>query len=474
MMLTVSVLSSCGLITVVDISDKESDINGSDPYDYEAYDFSEYELVERDISYRSYEDFRNILPEYDYKGDLFFIAREISQSYEDEPDCVKRYEYIRDSVLESALNVKLKYGDYTSESLFESIKKSNKSETMYANALFLKSESIYKYREENLLYDLSLSEAFEPDCEYFNYSSFLALSGGQAAFAISGLSTIVPSDIPVVFLPVASLEKSGYSFDDISDVVLNGKWTWDLFLQILDAAETGFISDYDRDTLIDKIFISNGNYYTLTKDRRAPILGYKKASFSSQVDLFRDVMGICEYKPGDISGKAAIAPLSALSDTDGYIFLPLPKYEEKDSYRSLMGSDALVQAIPSKGTDTGQSFIMMLHHNAASAEHVFLNYKDELFRNYSYGYGQDKIIDKIFSSPYFDFSIAYGNEYRKLKEATHDVIALSLVSDKWADNYSGLMRSAYEEIKFRFTENNKPETEKETETDTEETTEIKS
>lgn len=464
-------LPSCGFIIINDISsENESEQGGTDTSatdkDPEAESgYTKYEDGEskRDLARAYLEE----LPDRYYDGAAFFITTPSTDyiSPDETGEAVSKLAHERNREVEEMLGITIVTTVRDAGTMLEELKQAEKSGMYYTDLFMIPIYMIGQYRAEDVLLNMRSIPFFDIDKPYFNKASSDMTSGGYSTYGVAGHASISPSSLSAVYMNKSILAEAGVDVSEIYKSAADGDWTWDMLLACTDtlrdlngekkASDESFSGYYTitaqktASRLPDLIFKAAGNDFIKTGKRKVPSIGYSLHTVEGTVELiktiYNDEYAITYESAGAIKpfseGRSAflIDYLDVMEALTGsateFGLLPLPKLEEKDSYRTLVANTELVFAIPKGHTNTEYAGITLSALNAASYGYIYDEYVDYSMMNYLRDNESIGMLDMILDTAEFDFALAFGNAYPEIANATYKLIRECAKSGNIADYF---------------------------------------
>lgn len=267
---------------------------------------------------------------------------------------------------------------------------------------------------------------------------------GNTLYAVSGAASFDPDSLGCVYF---NRELVG---DDVYKLVTEGKWTLDKYAELAKNANTldlvnGHGSGLDCDEYIELLVASIGIKYVTNAKGQLPTLSYMDDIMMSEradeaVDqiyelLFSDKTytqsGAYEgFDSGELifyTDRLSSTALLADSDTR-WGLLPMPKYDESESYRSPMSSDSPVFCALLNTPNAETSGLVLEALNAVSYEYVEDIYFSTLRDHYLRDNSSINMLEIILSSPYADFTSMMSSGFKNLAGATSEALRNAVTS----------------------------------------------
>lgn len=470
-------LSSCGLIIVNDVSDKQDKTEDEDNRVEEKNDDASAETTISYVKYTASEnglelsrEYMSKLPKRDYEGAVFFITTPSSDyiAPEDTLTSVSKLSIERNAMVEELLNVEIITSVENTDTMLTNVKQAIASDSYYSDLLMIPIYMIGQFRKDETILNLRTLPFFDIDQPYFNKESSEMTSGGYTTYGVAGHASISPSSFSVVYMNKPLLEMAGVEPATIYDMAEDGEWTWDELLKCTSAVaslnESGqagreFYTITAQNTasrLPDLIFKASGNDFIRAGKRRIPTLGFNERTAKTTLDniatIYNDPKSITDPSAGAIgcfsSGESAflidylsIMPDITNADAD-WGLLPLPKQEEGDDYRTLISNSELVFAVPKNHTNGEFAAITLSALNAASYGYIYDEYVNYSMLNVLRDNDSVNMLDMLLDTASFDFALAFGNAYPEIADATYKLIRATAKSNDLADKFGDLMIKA--------------------------------
>ena len=479
-------MTSCGFIIINDISGEHESEQGEtdtiagemDPATEDKYTKYEDAVSKRDLA----REYLSELPERYYDGAAFFITTPSTDyiSPDDMGEAVSKLAHERNREVEDLLGITIVTTVRDTNTMLEELKQAEKSGMYYTDLLMVPIYMIGQYRAEDVLLNMRSIPFFDIDKPYFNKASSDMTSGGYSTYGVAGHASISPSSLSAVYMNKSILTEAGIDVSALYKSASDGTWTWDMLLAYSEAVSTlngeksasddGFAGYYTitaqntASRLPDLIFKSAGNDFVKTGSRKVPSIGFSLYTIEKTVETIKTVYNDEYAITSDTAG--AIKPFSEgrsaflidyldvmetlTSSTTDFGLLPLPKEEEKDSYRTLVANTELVFAIPKGHTNTEFAGITLSALNAASYGYIYDEYVDYSMMNYLRDNESIGMLDMILDTADFDFALAFGNAYPEIANATYKLIRECAKAGNVADYFEerGLAARAVFREKF--------------------------
>ncbi len=440
-------LSGCGLVVVNDMSDAQG---GTDSAHTETESFT----VDTPTSFTKYtpeedsaaigEAYVAALPALTFDGAAFFITSpSFSYLYPDElGTTVSQLAYTRNQKLEEMYDVSIVTAQSDATTMLEEVKKAVSSGSYYSDFMMVPLYQLGSFKAAGVLFNLRSLPYLDMTKPYFYTESVSASSAGYNTWAIAGQASVEPGDFTAVYVNRDAITDAG--MDMPYSLVRDGKWTWDALYTYVAGIDTTYsvTAQNTASRLPDLIYTAMGGRFVLSGEKLIPIVHFTEDSAAKTIEtgrkLLTDPRSITDSSAGATGcfsrGESLflidylyVAPWLTNASCDWGI-VPLPKGEEKGTYRTLVSNTTLLFTIPLNTTNGEMDSILLSAINALSYGTLY----DAYVENSMYHVLRDNtsvdMLDRILDTASFDFALAFGSAYPTIGKGTYQLIRSAMTS----------------------------------------------
>ena len=338
-----------------------------------------------------------------------------------------------------------------------------------------------------MLTDLNTLPDFDVSKDYFDKSNSKALATNSSLYLLAEPTAMVYEEAYVYFYNRNLLESAGC--ENPETLAMQGKWTWDKFLEMSKTAASEVynksVADIENDTFAYGAYYNQGTYplvmWTST-GRKMIDNTYKNAvglsmsadeieEVGKKLNTYSNTKGRYALEGNDAQNAFENGRLVffcnkleyfyALRDGSGkgseYGVLPIPKLDEnQSSYHCLVGSDARVYSVPKtveKSSDSHKRFVSLVISASCAAgrdtvKDAFVNSIITLYLNDN---NEAMMIETICDSITFDFATVYGSSVREIRRVTTQAICDYIDFGSDISNTIANSKSAFDKYVKNFT-----------------------
>ncbi len=331
------------------------------------------------------EAYLGALPQRDYNGATFIITSTDTTFFdENEVRYVSEAVHKRNSMVEEKFNIKLQSAKSDTITMIEDAKKSALAGMYYTDIMCIPMSEVGTFNSEGLLMNLRSLPHLDLSAPYFNSTSASALSAGYKVLGIAGEA------VPVTDLPCIIYNKklaSSVGAGDLYTIAESGEFTWDKLLQLtsLCKADSGAVgATISGGETYDYMFASLGEHFISSAEMSVPEVAILRNSMDWTATYARPMLQMAsnagitkEDAVKAFSEGKALFTVGTVGDLDSYRntdvlvgVLPMPKLNKEESYRSAVGSDALIMTVPDGATNSEMTSLVLSAINAASFGYI--------------------------------------------------------------------------------------------------------
>ncbi|MBQ7921528.1 MAG: hypothetical protein IJ325_02995 [Clostridia bacterium] len=370
--------------------------------------------------------------------------------------------YERNQELEELYDITLFTSIANADTIYEECKAANSSGTYYTDFMMLPLYMLGSFRAAGILENLRSLPYLDMSAPYFYAESAEMCSAGYDTWGIAGHASTSPADFSAVYFNkelVAEMQmETPYA------KVLDGSWTWDEYFaytaalqQYNDLNGTSYYSSttqYAAGRLPDLIYVSLGNSFVQSGEMLIPVIDFTEETVAGALDvsnrIFKDPLAITS----DTANASAVfsegrslffidhvyvADWLANAEANWGV-LPLPKASAEDDYRTLVSNTSLVFTVPAGTVNNEMVSVILSAINALSYHQLYDEYVNHAMIYTLRDNSSVNMLDIIFDTPAFDFSLSVGNAYPNIARGTYalirDVFKAGEIPDKFEDTVS--------------------------------------
>lgn len=318
------------------------------------------------------------------------------------------------------------------------------SDMYYADLMAVPQNMVGAFYAAGILSNMYSLPFTDYSSEYYHEEINSAAIIGNTLYAVSGAANFDPDSLGCIYF-----NKAGVG-DEIYTLVKNGKWTLDKYTEYSKLSQSvdgiwGHGSSLDRDSYIDLIVLGSGMEYVNNAKGQVPSLSYmEEIKMSDRAEnLVETLYGLIfsdktylqsgafdKFDSGELiffTDTLASAEKLANSKTS-WGLLPMPKYDESESYRSPISKDSPVFCALLNTPNAETSGLVLEALNAASYEYVEDIYFSTLRDCYLRDNSSINMLKLILSNPYSDFTSMFSSGFSNLSGATYEAVRNAVTS----------------------------------------------
>lgn len=454
-----------------------------------------------ETSVNIYEELENVLPELNLPSDdssggavtpdirsftVITNDTDVFVSSENSSGMIKPAIEERNQFLRYKYGAEVKAVSVNESEVTQQLKNALESGTTYCDMLSLSAGTTVSLYLSGCLTDMNKLPEFNLDSGYFDSANAKALATNSSLYLLANPSNLVYEETYALFYNKNIVTNSGA--ENPETLVMQGKWTWDKFLEISKTAASEVFNKSSADVQND--LFAYGAYYEegtypivmwtsagkklIDNTYKSPVALSMSAdeaeTLGRQLKSYYDTKGKYLFEGDDAmnafeSGRLVffcnkLDYLYALRDTAGkgseYGLLPLPKLNEtQESYHCLVGNDARVISVPKTVENTDESnkrFVSFVLSAlcAAGGNTVKEAYVSAHITLYLNNNAEAVMFDTICESITFDFSNVYGSSISEVRRVTTAAVSDYIDFGSDISNSINNARSAFE----KYTANN--------------------
>ncbi len=455
-LLSLLMLSSCGIIAINPPSFEDEEETTEAPETNPPYQVSEYEKYEANYS-KEVAKFMHDVTDADYGGGSFLIATPKSALIV--PDetvgaVLSKEMELRNAFIESELNIVVAEKKVDKNLMYDEIRQAIKSVSYYADLILINQSDIGKYAMGGAIANLSSLPGINLTADYYNYSSVEAGGGASKIYGVAGNASLDMDALSAVFynkdLLAQITEENPYSLVD------NGSWTWAKFLEYANGVSglgDGYYSFGSQNAamyLSDLIYISCGQKFVNVPQSAMPQIAFTADSAAPIIDTIKSVLNHEKRNDNSLEAISSFASGNTLFLIDklstmksianskaNWGVLPLPKYNaEQKEYKTLAyGEDAMFFAMVPTVSDTQKVSNVLAMLNIASYGDLPSAYAGDAMSYWLRDNASTRMVDKIMNSATYDFAYSYSNVKNSIASATFTAIRNPSIGVSSVANY---------------------------------------
>ena len=122
--------------------------------------------------------------------------------------------------------------------------------------------------------------------------------------------------------------------------------------------------------------------------------------------------------------------------------MPLPKGEEKGTYRTLVSNTALLFTVPANTTNGEMDSILLSAINALSYGTMYDAYVENSMYHVLRDNASVDMLDRILDTATFDFALAFGPSYPTIAKGTFQLIRSAMTSTENPKDFADAVSNA--------------------------------
>ena len=456
LLLALSFLTSCGIVV---FNSPKTEGETTAPISIETeppYQVTEHKPYDKNYS-KEVSRFLQEIPDADYGGGSFLIATpkpSLVTSDDTVSTVLSKNLEIRNNYVQTEYNITVSAKNVNPKTLYDETKIAVKSATYYADLIMIPQNELGKFAVAGTVANLSSLPGFNSKASYYNASSVEAGGGKGKIYGIAGPASVDTDCLSAVFFNKTLMaEVTG---DNVYQLVRDGSWTWDKFLEYSNAVaslEGTYYSVGTQNTALyieDLIFVSAGMKYSSCDGVDLPKIAFTAETADPIVELIKQVKNH-EKKYGDnlsaISAFASGNTLFLIDDLNtmktiansacDWGVLPLPKKTaDQKEYMSLVSSeDALVYSVVPTVSDSQKSANILALINIVAYGDTPEAYAEEALSYYLRDNSSAAMVETIVKSATFDFVFGYSISYDTISTSTFQAIRYPSNGHRSVDYY---------------------------------------
>ena len=455
-------MTGCGLVVVNDMS---ATPGGDTPSHGETESFT----VDTATPYTPYaperdneavgEAYVEALPDLTFDGAAFFITSpSFSYLYPDElGTTVSQLAYTRNQKLEEIYDISIITAQSDAQTMLDEVKKAVASGSYYSDFMMVPLYQLGAFKGAGVLFNLRSLPYLDMTKPYFYAESVSAASAGYNTWGIAGQASVEPGDFSAVYVNRDAIEAAG--MDTPYSLVRDGKWTWDQFFTYVanvTAVTYTVTAQNTASRLADLVYTSMGNRFVLSGEKLIPIVHFTEDSAQKTIDtgrkIFTDPKSITDSSAGAAGcfsrGESLflidylyVAPWLTNASCD-WGLVPLPKGEEKGTYRTLVSNTTLLFTVPVNTTNGEMDSILLSAINALSYGTLYDAYVENSMYHVLRDNASVDMLDRILDTATFDFALAFGPAYPTIANGTFQLIRSAMTSAENPKNFADAVSNA--------------------------------
>ncbi len=384
------------------------------------------------------EAYLKALPVKDFEGATFFITSTDTTMFDpDGVSFVSETVARRNEALEKKYNISVSCAETDINTMAKESTKAILAGLYYTDIMAIPFDETGAFASAGLLTNLRSLPHFDTDKPYFNESSVDALSVGYNIYGVAGEATPAASELPVVVFNKTLADSLGSG--DLYGDALAGRFTWDRFFEAASLADTAEEAGVVCTTgaPAEYIFASVGQRFIESREMRVPTVGFANYSMDEAASILRRIRE--KSSLSGVSPEGAVSVFSSgyamfsicnMNELDKYRtdavemgILPMPKSSEEDSYRSLVGPDALILTVTRGSTNSELVSLALSGLCAASYGYINEEYADYLHATTLPDNRSASVVELITKSAYYDLSTAFASTVPGLTSGTRGLVS---------------------------------------------------
>lgn len=404
--------------------------------------------------YLTAQQWLDTLDSYDYNGYRFSVATTQERSFvqdEEGSGLIGKAAYERNLLVESKYNIKIVEKLYAGDDLLPEQRTASLSGTVIGDIIASKADDIAVLADNGLLLNLYSLPYFDPFADYMDVQAVKDCTIANTMYAMYGTVYDIRNNLWATFYNKDVMNE--LSLADPYDLVISGKWTWDVFLDMANSAREGKFSGFasyfngDDDTgLANAVWQSGGQKY----------LGDSFRDTSLTIDIDPDfaetvrsaVKNVTKNNKSRFSGSGQesigkfgdgtmlffvyeVAVASTIIDKEcSWGILPMPKADEsQEDYHCWVDPQAIAVAVASSTPDTERTGRILAAMCAASYETVG-SALEQTYLNYYLSDNRSAVmlLNYVFGSVQIDPVHIYGEGMIELGKETYQIVLSTLSS----------------------------------------------
>ncbi len=455
-------LSGCGLVVVNDMSDTpgnpQTGHGETESYTVDtATPFTKY--IPTEDSAAIGEAYVAALPQLTFDGAAFFITSPtFSYLYPDElGTTVSQLAYTRNQKLEEIYDVSIITAQSDAGVMLEEVKKAVASGSYYSDFMMVPLYQLGAFKAAGVLFNLRSLPYLDMTKPYFYQESVSASSAGYNTWAIAGQASVEPGDFSAVYVNRDAIENAG--MDTPYRLVRDGKWTWDaLYTYVAGITDITYsvTAQNTASRLPDLLYTSMGNRFVLSGEKIIPIVHFTEDSAKKTIETGRKLLTDPKAITDSSAGAAGcfsrgeslflidylyVAPWLTNAACDWGI-VPLPKGEEKGSYRTLVANTTLLFTIPLNTTNGEMDSVLLSAINALSYGTLYDAYVENSMYHVLRDNASVDMLDRILDTASFDFALAFGSAYPTIGKGTYQLIRSAMTATENPSGFADAVSNA--------------------------------
>ena len=461
LLLTVSMLSGCGIFTFNRVSDGEDSEVSESETDTESEKYRKYneEYSSMLDSFSKYFDNR------DYGGGACKIAvagRNVITADENTSTVLSAEFEERNGAVGDRMKLSIVSESTDADTMFEMLRQSSLSGDYYADLVMIPQSKISAFAASGIITNLRSMPSFDYNARFLYASSVAAGGGGAAVYGVAGPASLEPDALSGVFFNKGIIDSLG--LESPYNLVSRGEWTIDKYVEYASAASAaGYYSYGAQNTsgyLTDLFYFSAGGRLVDFQVGQYPMLALNNeqsyalaGAASSAVNIGGAVYdgAIDSFAAGGTAflvEKLSCMKILANAACD-WGLLPLPKYSvEQQNYSSLANSeDALFFALPISAPNYTMSGDVMNAVNIMSYGYTTDAYISDAVYYYLRDNASAKMMSIILSNPMYDGAYTFSDRddavgratFGAIRNNTYGVESVESAVGYWADSFNNSM-----------------------------------
>lgn len=386
------------------------------------------------------------LPDLTFNSTSFFITTP-DRSYIS-PDTISttmsQKAYERNQELEERYDITLFTSIVNGDTMYEECKAANDSGTYYTDFMMVPLYMLGSFRAAGILENLRSLPYLDMSSPYFYTESAEMCSAGYDTWGIAGHASTSPADFSAVYFNKDLVAEMDMEMP--YNKVMDGSWTWDEYFtytaalqQYNDLNGTSYYSSttqYTAGRLPDLVYISLGNSYVQSGEMLIPAIDFTEEMVTEALDIsnriFKDPLAITS----DTANASAVFNEGRSLFFIDYVYvadwlsnaannwgvLPIPKANAEDDYRTLVANTSLVFTVPAGTVNNEMVSVILSAINALSYHQLYDEYVNHAMIYTLRDNSSVNMLDIVFDTPAFDFSLSIGNAYPNIAKGTYSLI----------------------------------------------------
>ena len=456
LLVTVLVISSCGIITInrksAETSGRSGETDGMTEYTYIPL---EYETVPDTDGESISRNSLDALDGYDMKGTSVLIAAatECSGMFNAEEGKYASSVALRNSMLADKFAADIVTVIQPASQILKSVANAKKSGDYFADFIVIPAGSMGEYYKNGYLKNLRSLPYLDLDAECFNYDAMSQMTVGNSVYGAVGFANEYVDSYVCLYANKKLLSDAGKEIDYTA--LYSEEFGWDglfeLFTGLPEGVKTLSSSLTKNDAAIHGFsssgfnFVDTENGYALIEpDEELDAFAANLKSLVSQITASAKVKKSAEngkettvtVEGFDLfaSGLSAFA-VGTLGDMEklgscGFEWevLPFPIYSEGSGYATPVSKNAPIVAVLEKGTDVDRVGHVLAALFAASEGYIRDSFLKDAEKRLITRYTTIDMIDLICENPIYDFAVMFGSASTALSGATTGCVTSLLKS----------------------------------------------